>query len=98
MEIPVGVFSQPSFMITKDLHSIAIKSLRQGQSLRDHSDASGVIYVLNPKFQALIPPLLNTASPHGPRTFKLFIAGAAQSVVLSAMRLGNEAMKSTDAP
>jgi hypothetical protein len=45
-------------MITKESHAIAIKSLRQGQSPRDHGDAIEIGYVLNPKFPDLIPRLL----------------------------------------
>jgi hypothetical protein len=55
-QIPVGVFSRPAFMITKESRSIAIKGLRQEQSLRDHGDAVEVGYVLNLKFPDLIPP------------------------------------------
>ena len=54
--IPAGVSSEAAFMIAKDPHSIAIKILRQEQSLRDHGDAVEVVYVLNPKFPDLIPP------------------------------------------
>ena len=43
-------------MITEELRSIAIKSLRQEQSLRDHGGAVEVVYTLNPKFPDLIPP------------------------------------------
>jgi hypothetical protein len=50
--IPGGVFSRPAFMITKESRSIAMKSLRQEQSLLDHGDAVEVVYVLNPEFPA----------------------------------------------
>jgi len=39
-------------MITKESRSIAMKSLRQEQSLLDHGDAVEVVYVLNPEFPA----------------------------------------------
>jgi len=38
-------------MIMKELHSIAMKSLRQEQILRDLGDAIEVDYLLNPKFR-----------------------------------------------
>jgi hypothetical protein len=48
-------------VIAKDSHSIAIKTLRQEQSLRDHGDAVEVDYALNPKFPGLIPRPLGQA-------------------------------------
>src|SRR6516164_4084970 len=48
--IPGGVFSRQAFMIPKESRSIAMKSLRQEQSLLDHGDAVEVVYVLNPEF------------------------------------------------
>ena len=68
--IPAGVFNQAAFMIAKDSHSIAIKSLRQEQSLRDHGDAVEVVYVLNPKFPDLIPRPLGLTDA-GPWTLKI---------------------------
>jgi hypothetical protein len=50
VRIPAGVFTWSAFMITKESRSIAIKSLRQEQSLRDRGSAVEVVYVLNPKF------------------------------------------------
>ena len=44
-------------MITKESRSVAIKSLRQEQSLRHRDDTAEVMYVLNPKFPDLIPPV-----------------------------------------
>jgi hypothetical protein len=58
--IPAGVSNRPAFMITKESHTIAIKSLRQEQSLRDHGGAVEVVYVLNPKFPVLIPRTIVT--------------------------------------
>ena len=58
-------------MIAKELHSIAIKSLRQEQSLRDHGDAVEVFYMLNPKFPDLIPLPVVSANA-GAWTFKLW--------------------------
>jgi hypothetical protein len=55
--IPAGVSSQMVFMITKESHSIAIKSIRHEQGLRDHGDAVEVVCGLNPKFPDLIPPV-----------------------------------------
>jgi hypothetical protein len=45
-------------MIMKDSCSVAIKILRQEQSLPHHADAGEVVYMLNPKFHDLVlrPP------------------------------------------
>jgi hypothetical protein len=45
-------------MITKEFVLIAMKSLRQEQSLRDHDTAVEAGYVSNPKYPDLIPPEL----------------------------------------
>ena len=50
-------------MITKEFVLIAMKSLRQEQSLRDHGGALEDIFKLNPKFLDLIPPALLLARP-----------------------------------
>jgi hypothetical protein len=68
--IPAGVFSQMAFMITKESHSIAMKSLRQEQILRGHGDAVEVVSWLNPKFPDLIPRPLGLANAR-PWTFRL---------------------------
>jgi hypothetical protein len=57
-------------MIRKELHSLAMKILRQEQILRDLGDAVEVGHVLNPKFPDLIPQPLSLASA-GRWTFTL---------------------------
>ena len=48
---PAGYPYGQLFMIMKELHSIAMKSLGQEQILRDLGDAIEVDYLLNPKFR-----------------------------------------------
>ena len=57
-------------MITKESHAIAIKGLRQEQSLRNRVDAGEVGYVVNPKSPDLIPRPLGPASA-GPSVRRL---------------------------
>ena len=69
--IPARVCSRPAFMITKESRSIAIKILRQEQSLRDHGDTVEVACGSNPKFPDLIPRPLGAVAAvqivHSPR-------------------------------
>ena len=65
--IPTRVSARRDFMITKDPHATALKTLRQKQCLRDHGDAAGVICMLNPEYQDFIPVASAFASaPAGP--------------------------------
>ena len=48
-EIPAGVFGRSSSMIAKNSCTIAIKSLRQEKTLRDHGETGEAVGELNPE-------------------------------------------------